>query len=78
MRHYHKTRTSALRARHLDEAHSTNTVDTSIPAIAGGKTSAQVFVGVKSKYASVYGMHSVSEFPEVLKDLFSTLEHLTH
>jgi len=43
-------------------------VDSSVPAIAGGKTSAQVFVGVKSKYASVYGMHSVSEFPEVLKD----------
>jgi len=68
MRRYHKTRTAALRARRLDEAYSTDTVDSSVPAIEGGKTSAQVFVGVKSKYASVHGMHSVSELPEVLKD----------
>jgi len=73
MRRYNKTRTAAPRARRLDEAYSMDMVDSSIPAIAGRKTSAQVFVGVKSKYGSVHGMHSVPEFPEVLKDfIFNT------
>jgi len=68
IRRYHKTRTAALHAQRWDGAYSTDTVDSSVPAVAGGKTSAQVFVGVKSKCASVCGMHSVSEFPEALKE----------
>jgi len=68
VRRSHKNRTAALCAQRLDEACSTDTVDSSVPAIAGGKTSAQVFVSVKSKCASVHGMCSVSEFPEALKD----------
>ena len=63
-----KPRLLPFHARRLDEAHSTDTVDSSVPAVAGGKTSAQTFVGVKSTCVSICGMHSVSEFPEVLKD----------
>jgi len=68
MRKYFKTRTPALRVTRLAEKVSTDFIDSSVPSINGGQTGAQIFFGCDSHMINVFGVHSKSEFPEVLMD----------
>ena len=68
MRKYFKTRTPALRVNRLAEKVSMDTVFLSVPAVGGGQTAAQIFLGCSSKMLTVFGMDSKSEFPDVLMD----------
>ena len=68
MRKYFKTRTPALRVTRLAEKVSTDFIDSSVPSINGGQTGAQIFYGCDSHMINVFGVHSKSEFPDVLMD----------
>ena len=52
----------------LAEKVSTDFIDSSVPSINGGQTGAQIFFGCDSHMINIFGIHSKSEFPEVLMD----------
>lgn len=47
---------------------ATNTVFSDVPAIGGGETSAQIFVGRDSLVIDAYGLKSDKEFVNTLQD----------
>ena len=43
-------------------------IQSNIPAIDGGETYAQIFVGTQGLITDVYGMKSLAQFPGTLSD----------
>jgi len=68
MRKHLKTRTPALRVTRLAEKVSADFVDSSVLSVNGGQTGAQMFYGCDSHMINAFGVHSKSEFPDVLMD----------
>jgi hypothetical protein len=58
----------ALNVHRRDEPVATDTVDSDTPAIDGGQTAAQIFVGTKSLVTDVEGMKTVKQFVNTLED----------
>ena len=58
----------ALNVHHRDESVATDTVFSNTPAIDGGETCAQIFVGTTSFVTDVQGMKSESQFVNTLED----------
>jgi hypothetical protein len=58
----------ALNVHRRDEPVATNTVFSDTPAIDGGETCAQIFVGTKSFVTDVEGMKTESQFVNTLED----------
>ena len=64
----YKSPNPALNIHQRDEPVATDTVFSDTPAIDGGETTAQIFVGTKSFVTDVAGMKSESQFVNTLED----------
>ena len=64
----YKSPNPALNVLRRNEASATDTIKCDTPAIDGGETYAQIFVGTKSLITDVYGIKSPASFPGVLTD----------
>jgi len=67
LRRHLKSRNPALNRNRLHEGYATDTLFSSVTAL-GGYTCAQLFVGLKSQYTVLFGMHRESEGPSALTD----------
>jgi hypothetical protein len=64
----YKSPNPALNVHHHDEAVATDTVYSDTPAINGGETAAQIFVGTRTYVTDVEGMKSDKQFVNTLED----------
>ena len=64
----YKSPNPALNVHRRDEPVATDTVFSDTPAIDGGETAAQIFVGTRSYVTDVEGMKSVNQFVNTLED----------
>ena len=64
----YKSPNPAVNVHRRDEPVATDTVFSDTPAIDGGETAAQIFVGTKSFVTDVEGMKSASQFVNTLED----------
>ena len=67
LRRHIKSRNPALNRKRLNEGYATDTLFASDAAL-GGYTCAQLFVGLKSHFTQIYGLHRESEGPSALDD----------
>ena len=58
-----------LNVLHQDKALATDTVYSDVPAIFGGKTIAQFYVGLTTQVCNAYGIKSEKQFVNTLKDI---------
>ena len=58
----------ALNVSRRNEPVATDTIYSDVPSVPGGYTSAQIFIGCDSAYASAFGMKSDKEFVNTLWD----------
>jgi len=68
LRHHYKVPHPALNHFHKEEPVATDTIVSDTPAIDGGKTWAQLFVGTKSLLSDAYGMKTPANFSSTLMD----------
>ena len=68
LKKHFKSRFPALNVSRRNEAVATDTIYSDTPAINGGQTRAQIFVGRKTLLTDVYAMKSDSEFVNTLED----------
>jgi hypothetical protein len=68
LKKWYKSPNPVLNVHRLDELVATDTVFPDTPAIDGGKTAAQIFVGTESFVTNVKGMKSESQFINTLED----------
>ena len=66
-KHY-KSPFPALNVKRRDEPVATDTVYSDVPAIDGGETCAQIFVGTETFVTDVYGMKTEKQFVNTLED----------
>ena len=59
----------ALNVLRKDEALATDTVYSNVPAIFGGKTIAQFYVGLTTQVCNAYGIKSEKQFVNTLEDI---------
>ena len=64
----YKSPNPAVNVHRRDEPVATDTVFSDTPAIDGGETAAQIFVGTESFVTDVEGMKSESQFVNTLED----------
>ena len=67
LRRHIKSRFPQLNCRRLSETYATDTLFSSEDAL-GGIRCAQLYVGLKSMFIAIYGMHSETEGPDTLDD----------
>jgi hypothetical protein len=67
-KHYYKSPFPALNVQRRDEPVATDTVYSDTPAIDGGETCAQIFVGTETMVTDVYGMKTENQFVNTLED----------
>ena len=65
----HKSTFTACNIHRRNEPVATDTMPMTVPAINGGATQLQFFVGRRSLFIDVYGVKSDKEFPDVLQDI---------
>jgi hypothetical protein len=63
-----KSPNPAINVSRHDESVATDTIKSSVPAIDGGETYAQFFVGTRSLLSSVHRIKTPAQFPGVLMD----------
>ncbi len=68
LKKHYKSPYPALNVRRRDESVATDTVFSDTPAIDGGETCAQIFVGIDTLVTDVYGMKSEKQFVNTLED----------
>jgi hypothetical protein len=68
LKKYYKSPFPALNVKPRDEPVATDTIFSNTPAIDGGKTCAQIFVGTETLVTDVYGMKSEKQFVNTLED----------
>jgi hypothetical protein len=68
LKKYYKSSFPALNVQHRDEPVATDTVYSDTPAIDGGETYAQIFVGTETMVTDVYGMKTEKQFVNTLED----------
>ena len=68
LKKHYKSPFPALNVHRRDEPVATDTVYSDTPAIDGGATSAQLFVGTESLLSDVYGMKTDKQFVNTLED----------
>jgi hypothetical protein len=68
LKKHYKSPFPALNVQRRDEPFATDTVYSNTPAIDGGETSAQVFVGTETLVTDVYGMKTEKQFVNTLED----------
>jgi hypothetical protein len=68
LKNHHKSPFPALNVKRRDEPVATDTVFSDTPAIDGGETCAQIFVGAETPVTDVYGMKNEKQFVNTLED----------
>jgi hypothetical protein len=68
LKKHYKSPYPALNVHRRDEPVATDTVFSDTPAIDGGETCAQIFVGTETLVTDVYGMKSEKQFVNTLED----------
>jgi len=68
LRHHYKVPHPVLSHFRREEPVATDTIVSDTPAIDGGKTWAQLFVGIKSLLLDAYGMKTPTNFSSTLMD----------
>ena len=68
LKKHFKSPNPALNVMHQNKPIATNTISLDMPAIDGGETYAQIFVGTKTLITDVYAMKSPAQFPGTLTD----------
>jgi hypothetical protein len=68
LKKHYKSPYPALNVRRRDEPVATDTVFSDTPAIDGGETCAQIFVGTDTLVTDVYGMKGEKQFVNTLED----------
>ena len=68
LKKHYKSQHPALNVKRRDEAVATDTVFSDTPAIDGGETCAQMFVGTSSLVTDIYGMKNEKQFVNTLED----------
>ncbi len=68
LKKHYKSPNPALNVRRREEPVATDTVFSDTPAVDGGETCAQVFVGTQSRVGDVYGMKTEKQFVNTLED----------
>jgi hypothetical protein len=68
LKKHYKSPFPALNVQRRDEPVATDTVYSDTPAIDGGETCAQIFVGTETLVTDVYGMKTEKEFVNTLED----------
>jgi hypothetical protein len=68
LKKHYKSPFPALNVKRRDEPVATNTVFSDTPAIDGGQTCAQIFVGTETLVTDVYGMKNKKQFVNALED----------
>jgi hypothetical protein len=68
LKKWYKSPNPALNVHRRNEDIATDTVYSDTPAVDGGETSAQFFVGTKSGLCDVYGMKTDKQFVNTLED----------
>jgi hypothetical protein len=63
-----KSPNPAVNVSRRDEPVATDTIKSLVPAIDGGETYVQIFVGTRSLLSSIHGMKTPAQFPGVLTD----------
>ena len=64
----YKSPNPALNVRQCNEPVATDMIQSNTPAIDGGETYVQIFVGMQTLITDVYGMKSPAQFPSTLSD----------
>jgi len=64
----YKSPNPALNVMRRNEPVTMDTIYSDTPAINGGETYAQIFVGTKTLLTDIYGMQSSANFPSTLMD----------
>jgi hypothetical protein len=68
LKKHYKSPFPALNVKRRDEPVATDTVFSDTPAIDGGQTCAQIFVGTETLVTDVYGMKNEKQFVNTLED----------
>jgi hypothetical protein len=68
LKKHYKSPFPALNVQRRDEPVTTDTVYSNTPAIDGGETCAQIFVGTETLLTDVYGMKTEKQFVNTLED----------
>jgi hypothetical protein len=68
LQQHHKSYNPAINVQRRNEAVATDTVFSDTPAIGGGQTCAQIFVGVDTLLTDVYGVKTTKQFVNTLQD----------
>ncbi len=68
LKQHYRSPNPALNVSRRNESVATDTIFSDVPAINGGETMAQIFVGTDTAVTDVYGMKSKSHFIKTLQD----------